>query len=179
MLQRRPPTSKSSVTRRRKIPALLASLSTFISIIFTILVLLGSTDDSSPVLSSIYFLRIDVSNIIPRSFPNAVLVNSIAQTLGLRDFYQVGLWNYCEGYKDTGVTYCEPPQALYSFNPVKILLSQLLAGAESESTPHRACCVCSGGEGLRKMGRRGGGGGSGIGLLMGGVRGSCGPGRRW
>lgn len=150
MLQRRP---QSSAIRRRKIPALLASLSTFISIIFTILVLLGSTDDSSPVLSSIYFLRIDVSNIIPRSFPNAVLVNSIAQTLGLRDFYQVGLWNYCEGYKDTGVTHCDPPQALYSFNPVKILLSQLLAGAESEST-HRACCVYSGGGGVRKGLRR-------------------------
>lgn len=128
MLQRRP---TPSATRRRKITALLASLCTLISIVFTLLVLLGSTSDSR-VLSDIYFLRIDVSNIIPRSFPNAVLVNSIAQTIGLRDFYQVGLWNYCEGYTGMGVTHCDPPQPLYSFNPVKILLSQLLAGAESE-----------------------------------------------
>lgn len=28
------------------------------------------------------------------------LSNSIARTLGLHDFYQVGLWNYCEGYDD-------------------------------------------------------------------------------
>lgn len=139
MLQQHPPTStpgESSAACGRKITTLLASFSTFISIIFTTLVLVGNTNDS-PVLSSIYFLRIDVSNIIPRSFPNAVLVNSIAQTLGLRDFYQVGLWNHCEGYKGIGVTHCDPPRALYSFNPVKIILSQLLAGAESEFIPPR------------------------------------------
>jgi hypothetical protein len=32
--------------------------------------------------------------------PNAVLINSIARTIGLHDFYQVGLWNFCEGYQD-------------------------------------------------------------------------------
>jgi hypothetical protein len=64
-----------------------------------------------------------------------VLVNSIAQTLGLRDFYQVGLWNYCEGYKNIGVTHCSKPKTLYSFNPVEILLSELLAGASSETSP--------------------------------------------
>lgn len=132
--------AESSATQRRKSTALLASFCTLISILSTVLVLLGSTNDS-PVISSIYFLRIDVSNIIPRSFQNAVLVNSIAQTLGLRDFYQVGLWNYCEGYKGTGVTYCSPRQALYSFNPVKILLSQLLSGAQSESNTPRTLRV--------------------------------------
>lgn len=129
--------AESSATRHRKSTALFASFFTLVSIVSTVLVLLGSTNDS-PVISSIYFLRIDVSDIIPRSFQNAVLVNSIAETLGLRDFYQVGLWNYCEGYKGTGVTYCSPPQALYSFNPVKILLGQLLSGAESESSTLRA-----------------------------------------
>lgn len=33
------------------------------------------------------------------------------------------------------MTYCDTPKALYSFNPVKILLSQLLAGAESMRIP--------------------------------------------
>lgn len=76
--------------------------------------------------------------MIPRAFPNSTLVNSIAQTLGLRGFYQVGLWNYCEGYPSEGVTSCGPPRALYSLDPVAVLLSQLLEGATSEvfsSTP--------------------------------------------
>lgn len=64
-----------------------------------------------------------------------MLVNSIAQTLGLRGFYQVGLWNYCEGYPGEGVTSCGSPKALYSFDPVAILLSQLLQGATSEVSP--------------------------------------------
>ncbi|RPB08197.1 hypothetical protein P167DRAFT_465260, partial [Morchella conica CCBAS932] len=102
---------------------------TLTAIIFLLLVLLGSIR-ANRVLGDIYFLRIDASHIIPRSYPKAALVNSIVQTLGLRDFYQVGLWNYCEGYVDKGVTYCAPPRALYSFDPVKILVSQLLAGAE-------------------------------------------------
>jgi hypothetical protein len=63
----------------------------------------------------------------------------------LHDFYQVGLWNFCEGYDDEqvpvhshrlreltlhrGVTHCSKPQNLYWFNPVQIILSELLAGA--------------------------------------------------
>lgn len=142
LLQRHAPTfttPKTSSAHHQKTLALLASISTSISIIFTILVIIGSTNDST-VLANIYFLRIDVSNIIPRTFPNAGLVNSIAQTLGLRDFYQVGLWNYCEGYKGKGVTFCSAPKALYSFDPVTILLSQLLAGAESMYIFHILAC---------------------------------------
>lgn len=32
--------------------------------------------------------------------PNSRLLNSVARSLGLHDFYQVGLWNFCEGYND-------------------------------------------------------------------------------
>lgn len=105
-----------------------AQYSTLLAIIFQTVVFLGSIRNTD-ALTNIYFLKIDVSQVIPRSYPNAMLVNSIAQTLGLRGFYQVGLWNYCEGYQREGVTYCGSPKALYSFNPVKILLSQLLKGA--------------------------------------------------
>lgn len=130
LLRKAPPAPKLwSEIRKRQNTTTLASLATFISIIFLVLVLIGSTAPT-PMLGNIYFLRIDVSNIIPRSYPSATIINSIAQTLGLRDFYQVGLWNYCEGYNGKGVTYCAPGKALYSFNPVKIFLSQLLAGAE-------------------------------------------------
>ncbi|KAF4627945.1 hypothetical protein G7Y89_g10210 [Cudoniella acicularis] len=58
-----------------------------------------------------------------------MLVNSLARSLGLHDFYQVGLWNFCEGYNDEGITYCSSPQSLYWFNPVEILLNELLSGA--------------------------------------------------
>jgi hypothetical protein len=56
-------------------------------------------------------------------------VNSLARSLGLHDFYQVGLWNFCEGYNNEGITYCSRHQTLYWFNPVEILLNELLAGA--------------------------------------------------
>ena len=62
-------------------------------------VVIGNTSNKA-VLNDIYFFRLDLSDIIPLSVPNAVLINSIAQTLGLHDFYQVGLWNFCEGYNN-------------------------------------------------------------------------------
>ena len=57
------------------------------------------------------------------------LVNSLARSLGLHDFYRVGLWNFCEGYLDEGITFCSRRQSFYWFNPVEILLNELLAGA--------------------------------------------------
>lgn len=56
------------------------------------------------ILGDIYFFKLDLADIIPQSVPNLTLMNSIARTLGLHDFYQVGLWNFCEGYDDTWVT---------------------------------------------------------------------------
>ncbi|KAI9827069.1 MAG: hypothetical protein M1819_007061 [Sarea resinae] len=115
-------------TRTRQIFCLLTSLFFLISLIFTILVEIGSTHRHGP-LERIYFLKLDLSQIIPRSVPNSVLINSIARTLGLHDFYQVGVWNFCEGYDDQGVTRCARPETLYWFNPVDIILNELLAGA--------------------------------------------------
>ena len=82
------------------------------------------------MVGSIWFLKLNLSNIIAQSVPNAALINSIARTLGLHDFYQVGLWNYCEGY-GSQITDCGKPRKLYWFNPVEIILSELLAGATS------------------------------------------------
>ncbi|KAJ6131124.1 hypothetical protein N7523_001584 [Penicillium sp. IBT 18751x] len=96
--------------------------------IFILLVVIGNVADK-PVLRNTYFLYLDLSNIIPLSVPNAVLINSIARSIGLHDFYQVGLWNFCEGYDNEGITRCSKPETLYAFNPVKIIVSELLAGA--------------------------------------------------
>ncbi|KAF2759769.1 integral membrane protein-like protein [Pseudovirgaria hyperparasitica] len=115
-------------TRTRKIFALLSSFCLLLTVIFLILVEVGGTTTSS-VRTQIYFINLDLSNIVPLSVPNAPLLNSIARTLGLHDFYRVYLWGFCEGYNGEGVTKCSDPETLYSFNPVEILRSELLAGA--------------------------------------------------
>jgi hypothetical protein len=115
-------------TKNRKTWGLITSFFLFITVIFLILVEIGGTYNRS-VLRSIYFIRLDLSHIIPASVPNFALINTIAQTLGLHDFYQVGLWGFCEGYVGEGVTFCSKPQTLYWFNPVEILGNELLAGA--------------------------------------------------
>lgn len=115
-------------TRTRLCWSLVASFGLLVSVVFLILVELGNTR-VRPTLNRMYFIKIDLTNIIPTSVPNSVLINSIAQTLGLHDFYTVGLWNYCEGYNGEGTTECSNPQTLYWFDPVSILQSQLLAGA--------------------------------------------------
>ncbi|CAG8073554.1 unnamed protein product [Penicillium olsonii] len=124
--------STNPIDRRRKSTVHwhrgLRSFLYLVAWIFLVLVVIGNIADK-PVLRNTYFLYLDLSNIIPVSIPNAVLINSIAQTIGLHDFYQVGMWNYCEGYNADGITHCSKPETLYAFNPVDIILSELLSGA--------------------------------------------------
>lgn len=82
-----------------------------------------------PVLRDTYFFKLDLSNIIPASVGDISFVNSLARSIGLHDFYQIGLWNFCEGYNDEGITSCSHPTNLYWFNPVETFVSELLAGA--------------------------------------------------
>ena len=130
------PPSKSTIkaaTRTRLTFSLLTSFLFLISLVFTILVEVGNTSaDHRHITGSIYFIKLDLSHIIPQAVPQAQLINSIARTIGLHDFYQVGLWNYCEGYRDE-ISGCSTPKTLYWFNPVEIILSELLAGATSTS----------------------------------------------
>ncbi|KAH7084985.1 SUR7/PalI family-domain-containing protein [Paraphoma chrysanthemicola] len=115
-------------TRTRKSWALLTSFFLFVALVFLILVEIAGTSNRS-IIKNWYFLKLDVSNVVPSSVPNFALINTIAQSLGLHDFYQVGLWGFCEGYQGEGVTFCSEPKALYWFNPVEILRNELLAGA--------------------------------------------------
>lgn len=123
-------TQLKRATRTRKTWALLTSLFLFVAVIFLILVQIAGTSNR-PIINNWYFLKLDVSDVVPSSVPNFQLINTIAQTLGLHDFYQVGLWGFCEGYEGQGVTFCSDPKALYWFNPVEILRNELLAGASS------------------------------------------------
>lgn len=132
--------SKQQIKRATRVRfgwALFSSFCLLVSVVFLILVNVGNTQVGN-IVNDIYFLKIDVSDIIPVSVPDAVLINSIAQTLGLHDFYTVGLWGFCQGYNGQGVTECSDPQTLYWFNPVEILQRQLLAGATSKF-PRRIC----------------------------------------
>ncbi|KAF3761037.1 hypothetical protein M406DRAFT_348389 [Cryphonectria parasitica EP155] len=116
-------------TRARRIFALTAAFAYLLSFIFLILVELGNTSKSSKILGDTYFFRLSLADIIPESVENAELINSIARGLGLHDFYQPGLWNYCEGYNDEGITFCSTPKSYYWFDIVSIILNELLSGA--------------------------------------------------
>ena len=118
-------------TRTRKSWALITSFFLFVALIFLILVQIAGVRNRS-IINNWYFIRLDLSNVVPSSVPNFALINTIAQTLGLHDFYQVGLWGFCEGYQGEGVTFCSKPETLYWFNPVEILRNELLAGASSK-----------------------------------------------
>ncbi|MCJ1225108.1 hypothetical protein MMC12_001757 [Toensbergia leucococca] len=133
------PATLKRASRTRLIFSLLTSFLFLLTVVFLILVEVGNTSLSHPVVPSIYFLKLDLSHIIPASVPNAVLINSIARTLGLHDFYQVGLWNFCEGYDNSGITGCSKPKAMYWFNPVEIILNELLSGATSKGSPSLTC----------------------------------------
>lgn len=86
-------------SKSRRNSAAVAAFCYLLAVIFLILVLIGNIDDRA-VINQTYFFKLDVSNVIPVSVPNAVLLNSVARSLGLHDFYQVGLWNFCQGYND-------------------------------------------------------------------------------
>ena len=124
------PSTVKAATRTHLTFSLVTSFLFLTAVVFLVLVEIGNTDAHRAVVGGIYFLKLDMSNIIPQAVPQATLINSIARTLGLHDSYQVGLWNYCEGY-GSGITDCSKPQTLYWFNPVEIILNQLLAGATS------------------------------------------------
>ncbi|CAD6445256.1 2b32deed-1525-4473-a97a-4184f8228580 [Sclerotinia trifoliorum] len=116
-------------TKARKTAIYISSFLYVVSIVFLILTIIGNINDR-PVIRNTWFFRLDLTNIIPESVGGSItLTNSLARSLGLHDFYQVGLWNFCEGYNDEGITSCSEPQKLYWFNPVDILLNELLPGA--------------------------------------------------
>lgn len=95
--------------------------------IFGILVLIGGI--SKPGIQDIYFLRLNTTNFFPQSSsPLATLINAVASDLGLEDYYQTSLWNYCAGSLRNGSTtsfaspdYCSPTTASYWFDPVAII----------------------------------------------------------
>jgi len=100
--------------------------------VFLLVAVLGSvngTSTAAAALSHIYFFKLDLSSIIPTSVNNAVLLNSVARSMGLHDFYQVGLWNFCEGYIDEYVVAVSCSWSLWLFVSMRML------GANSSCSP--------------------------------------------
>lgn len=73
---------------------ILTLIFTLAALALTVLVHLASTSANFPL----YFLRLDLRTIFPSEIQNSQLITSIAQSIGLRDFYQIGLWSFCSGY---------------------------------------------------------------------------------
>lgn len=120
------PDNLKAATKHRKNVILVACACYLLSMTFLILVLAGN-GPTAP-LRNIYFYRFDLSEVVAPSQPNAQLVNSVARFFGLHDFYQVGLWNYCSGFHDTGITFCSLAEADFWFNPVQVIMDELLQG---------------------------------------------------
>ncbi|MCJ1435490.1 hypothetical protein MMC27_004864 [Xylographa pallens] len=122
-------------TKHRKRFAIATSVFFFIALVMLILVQIGNLSNNH-VLGDLYFFKIDTTNIILADpGTNSKLQQSIAESSGLHDFYQVGMWNFCEGYNDVGITACSRPALMYWFNPVQIILDELLNGKQGPSLP--------------------------------------------
>lgn len=109
----------------------LPMLCALIATIFGILTLIGGMD--KPGLRDVYFVRINTTDFYPESAsPFATLINSVADSLGLQNYYQSSLWNYCSGSLVNGSTtqfaspsFCSDTSADYWFDPVTIIQSDL------------------------------------------------------
>ena len=66
--------------------------------------------------------KIDAPSQVDNNLLHAL--QGAASAKELKDFYQVGLWNYCEGDIDRDgkekVTYCSPRKASFWFNPIDV-----------------------------------------------------------
>lgn len=125
----RPSEMHKAPIRRRKQITIAAEFCTVVYLVATALVLLGNTHLNG-VLDTIYFLKLDTSSLyLPQDSPAMEsIIRYITDLNGakLAHFYQVGLWNYCEGYEDKGITYCSEPTVTHYFNPVEMMISKAL-----------------------------------------------------
>lgn len=116
-------------------------IGTLAAFVLSLLVVLGSIRQN--VLTDIYFLRLDISNLTADSAINMLtgsgvtpsselttIVNQIINTNNpLPDFYTTALWNYCSGDIDKSgdfeINYCSDPKGLFWFNATEVLQDSL------------------------------------------------------
>jgi hypothetical protein len=118
----------------------LASLITFIIVVMGQMPWKGNNAPVTALGRDLYFFKADTSNItldqktildkLPENvpMPSSDILDAIQGTANsgvLKDFYQVGLFSYCEGDRDekTGketITYCSPRKFQFYFNPMEV-----------------------------------------------------------
>ncbi|KAK2767609.1 hypothetical protein FQN54_003767 [Arachnomyces sp. PD_36] len=109
-------------------------LLTIASLICIILVGMGCTNKDSDLLDGLYFMRADLRDFTPSPDVDLLegieiddaLTDAFLNANGkedLKDFYSVGLWNYCDGDFQDGkfkTKHCSDRKARFWFNPVEI-----------------------------------------------------------
>ena len=121
---------------------------TIASLVCLVIVGLGGTNKNSDSLNGLYFFRANTSDINVKpsdiNLPSNPLTDAILnettdvakKAIGIKDFYHVALWNYCDGdftkNKSGGwndhVTFCSPRKSEFWFDPVEVWnLNQTLA----------------------------------------------------
>ncbi|BFZ53078.1 hypothetical protein PYCC9005_000101 [Savitreella phatthalungensis] len=123
------------VSTRRAVFVTLPVFFTLVAVVFQVVTCVGGLDRAG--LRDLYFLRMNTSNIVPASeTPYASTLNTVAQRLGLQNFYQTSLFTYCYGNATTNgttlgpVTGCNASSIHYAFSPVKIIENSLAIGAQ-------------------------------------------------
>ncbi|KAJ5281049.1 hypothetical protein N7478_006421 [Penicillium angulare] len=117
---------------------------TIASLICIIFVGLGCTKASSNALNNLYFLRINLENMTSEGSKTTTKIENILSENGitdvsssdvsdvidqlksdstLADFYQIGLWGYCDGditNNKKDVSTCSNPKAEFYFDPFSV-----------------------------------------------------------
>ncbi|KAK9481376.1 actin cortical patch SUR7/pH-response regulator pali [Lipomyces japonicus] len=96
---------------------------TVAALVLVIFVLLGNLT-ANGILSKLYFLRVNISDLKIEVDGQSYAISDNA----LPDFYQAGIWNYCQGTISDNVynvTSCTKSKGLFAFNPISIIEDQL------------------------------------------------------
>ncbi|KAF3386761.1 SUR7 family protein pun1 [Penicillium rolfsii] len=117
---------------------------TIASLICIVMVGLGCTKSSSDTLNNLYFMRINLQNITSEGSETVTEIENLLEQYGisdvsaqnvssvlsklqqdstLADFYQIGLWSYCDGdinNTKTTVKECSKPKSEFYFNPFSV-----------------------------------------------------------
>lgn len=104
----------------------------FATAVVLIAIQIGNTSNHH-ALSEIYFFKMDLSHIVADGRQIKLPAGKdVATVAGLHDFYQVGMWNFCEGNYPQGITACSKPKMLFWFNPIETLNAELNKGNSSK-----------------------------------------------
>ncbi|EPE05000.1 integral membrane protein [Ophiostoma piceae UAMH 11346] len=142
-----PPTKQEIqvLTLPRRVLVCICCFMCLMAVVFLIVAHSGSTRASKTSMN-IYFFRMDLSYLFDNQTSSAdgssnpALAAAISQSIGLHDYYQAGLWGFCQGFHAAGLTSCSRPRAFYWFNPLGILIDELLLRSTIE-IPSRAQTV--------------------------------------